>query len=230
MGPAYGYHPEMPPEHVFVHGAGRRGTDAWPRIDAADGDFVSFTPDSAISTQVSELLSARAHARTLFVAHSIGAVPTVLAAAHLDVAGMVLVEPALYDISRGHASVERHIAIVTEARALAAAGDLRGFWMMLRPAMFGGSFRPEQWDAEQALAQRWARTALPWGHGVRERMLHGIPTLVVTGGWNDEYEQIAADLTRGGAAHEILSGHGHRPQDAPGFRELVSSFTADLRA
>lgn len=41
----------------------------------------------------------------------------------------------------------------------------------------------------------------------------GIPTLVVTGGWNEEYEEIASALAQLGATHRRLTGFGHRVQD-----------------
>jgi hypothetical protein len=50
----------------------------------------------------------------------------------------------------------------------------------------------------------------------------GVPTLVVTGGWNDEYEAIASRIV--GARHVTLAGHGHRPQDHPDAAGVVRSF------
>jgi pimeloyl-ACP methyl ester carboxylesterase len=211
---------------VFIHGAGRRGVDAWPLSDAADGDFVSFEPGSSIQDQVATLVESYSGTRVLLHAHSLGAVPAVLAAAsdRLDVAGLVLVEPALYDIARGAEEIERHIAIVTEARAQAEAGNLQGFWAIFRPLMFGAAFDAEGWDAEHAAARRWASSNVPWGHGVRAGMITGIPTLVVTGGWNDEYETIALALTPRGARHVVMEGATHRPQDLPDFAPAVEEF------
>jgi hypothetical protein len=215
---------------VFVHGAGRRGADAWPLSDAASGDFVSFEPGSTIQSQVTTLVDSYSGARVLLHAHSLGAVPAVLAAGsgRLDVAGLVLVEPALYDIARGADEVERHVAIVTEARAQAEAGNLQGFWAIFRPLMFGEAFDSERWDAETALAQRWASSNVPWGHGVRGGMITGIPTLVVSGGWNEEYETIAGLLADHGARHVVLEGATHRPQDLPAFAASVDEFEAAI--
>lgn len=217
---------------VFIHGAGRRGAEAWPASDAADGDFVSFEPGSTIPDQAATLIDSYDGARVVLHAHSLGAVPAVLAAAsgRLDVAGLVLVEPALYDIARGEHAIERHIAIVTEARAQAAEGELHGFWAIFRPLMFGEAFDVDRWDAERAAAERWASSNVPWGHGVRSGMITGIPTLVVTGGWNDEYETIAGVLTRHGARHIIRDGAAHRPQDLPGFATAVEEFLRSVGA
>jgi pimeloyl-ACP methyl ester carboxylesterase len=215
---------------VFIHGAGRSGQDAWPRSDGTNADFVSFEPGSTIPEQVATLIAAYSATRVLLHAHSLGAVPAVLAAAsdRVDVAGLVLVEPALYDIARGEAPIERHIATVTEARAQAEIGDLQGFWAIFRPLMFDAPFAADRWDAERATAQRWAASNVPWGHAVRVHMMTGIPTLVVTGGWNDEYEIIARKLTRYGARHVVLDGAGHRPQDLPGFSPAVHAFMLSL--
>lgn len=213
------------PNRLFIHGAGRRGSDAWPAFDEDDGEFLSFPDGSAIAEQASAIRDGCATGRTTLFAHSIGAVPASLAVAEpVEVVGLVLVEPALYDIARGDAAIERHIAAVTEARAIAALGDLRGFWALLRPLMFGGSFDEARWEDEKPVAERWAVTNVPWGHGVRASMLDGLPALVVTGGWNAEYETIAEVLAAHGAEHRVLSGAGHRPQDMAGFADLVAEF------
>ena len=211
---------------VYVHGSGRRGAEAWPHVNDPDAVFVSFPAPMSVEEQSDDLASAHRGSRVLLFAHSIGAVPAVLAAHRLDVAGLVLVEPALYDIARGDAAIERHIGIVTEARARASQGDLRGFWAILRPLMFSGPLEEAQWPQERAAAERWATTNLPWGHGVRDKALEHVRTLVVTGGWNDEYETIARVLVEHGARHEVLDGAGHRPQDLPGFAAVVDAFSS----
>ena len=213
---------------VHVHGAGRRGTDAWPDARADAGEFVSFPPASTVSEQADLLVQEFASVPVIVYAHSIGAVPVSLAAQQMHVTGLVLVEPALYDMARGEESIERHIGIVTEARAQAEAGDLRAFWAILRPLMFGGPFDPDAWERERSVAEHWAKANLPWGHGVRDRLLNGIPTLVVTGGWNDEYERIAQVLAGGGAQHVVLVGAQHRPMDLPTFADAALAFEASL--
>lgn len=215
---------------LYIHGAGRRGSEAWPHVAEADGEFVSFATSSTIDQQVDELVVLCAGRRTLLYGHSIGAVPAVLAASsgRMDVAGLVLVEPALYDIARGEESIERHVAAVSEARSQAAIGDLQGSWAILRPLMFGGPFDAAAWERERPVAEHWSRTTVPWGHGIRASMVASIPTLVVTGGWNDEYETIAGVLVDHGASHHLLRGHQHRPQDAPGFLDVVTPFVESL--
>lgn len=210
---------------IYIHGSGRQGDAAWPSQADSDGEFLRFGT-STVSEQV-RVLAEHPHGALLF-AHSIGGVPAVLAARAMRAKGLVLVEPALYDIARGDAAVERHIGIVTEARAQADAGNLRGFWAILRPLMFGGAFDAARWPDERALAERWATTNLPWGHGVRASMIEGIPTVVITGGWNDEYETIAGILTQHGAQHGVIRGAGHRAQDLPDFADVVAEFERGL--
>ena len=178
--------------------------------------------------RVDEIVHACQPPRAVLFAHSLGAVPAVLAAAsgRIDLAGLVLVEPALYDAVRGDEAIERHIAIVSEARDQAVA-DLRGFWMIFRPLMFGGPFDPETWATEQAVAEHWAFTTLPWGHGVRANATRDVSTLVITGCWNPEYEVIAQMLEESGARHRVISGTGHRPQDHPNFAVIVEEFLTE---
>lgn len=218
--------PASPSARLYIYGAGRAGREAWPGHDDRAGTFVTFPAESSVEEQVKQLVRDHSGTRVVVFAHSIGAVSAVLAAgtSYLDVARLILVEPALYDIARGTVAVERHISIVSDARALASTGDLRGFWAILRPLMFGGPSDTDRWDRERPAAERWARVNLPWGHGVRARQIRGIPTLVVTGGWNDEYEDIAAVLAAEGAEHRVLPGAGHRPQDLAAFPLLVDEF------
>lgn len=211
---------------VYIHGSGRTGTAAWPKIDAAAGSFVAFDRGAGIRERVAVLEARYAGEPAVLFAHSLGGVPAVLAVAGgiLDVRALVLVEPALYDIARGDAAIERHIAVWAEARSRAGLGDLRGFWAIVRPVMFGGPLDDSTWPEERQLAEQWAVAELPWGHEVRSRMLRGTPTLVVTGGWNAEYEAIAAVLVENGATHRVLTGAQHRPQDLPAFGPAVAAF------
>ena len=213
-------------QRVYLHGGGRTGREAWPTLDASAGAFLAFDKDERLAARVTRLEHEFGDEPIVVFAHSLGGVTAALAtqASRLDVRALVLIEPALYDIVRGTACIERHIAIHSEARAQAADGNLPGYWMMVRPVMFGGEFEPERWDEERPLALLWSQAETPWGHGIRADMVTGIPTLVVTGAWNEEYEAIAATLVAGGAEHRVLAGAGHRPQDLPGFAALCDEF------
>lgn len=49
-------------------------------------------------------------------------------------------------------------------------------------------------------------------------------TLVLTGGWKDEYEGVAAALVELGAEHEVLAGHDHRVVDHPACSDRIRDF------
>lgn len=164
--------------------------------------------------------------RVVIIAHSLGAVPAALAYTNGGIAAshVVLLEPALYDIARGQDAIERHIIPMTEARERAKGGDLFGYWQIVGPMMFGREATRESWPEDQDLAQRFADMEPPWGHGIEETAFANVSRLVVTGGWNDEYEAIAERMALVGAAHVRLSGAKHRPQDHPGFERVLVDF------
>ncbi len=189
--------------------------------------FVDFGSSLTMEAKVDSLAALTPPDATV-VAHSAGAVPVVLAIAQnrIRVSALVLAEPALYDVARGAPEIERHIEAMTAARRHADAGDLRGFWEIVRPVMFGAPADSEAWGSERELATRFASAELPWGHHVTAGMIADVPTLVVTGGWNAEYEAIASALVAAGAAHITLTGNEHRPQDHPDFERTVRAALA----
>jgi hypothetical protein len=54
----------------------------------------------------------------------------------------------------------------------------------------------------------------------------GVPTLVLTGGWEPLYEEIAGYLKETGALHRHAAG-GHRPQDSVEGDRIIRSFIAE---
>lgn len=134
---------------------------------------------------------------------------------------LVLVEPALYDVARGDPAIERHIAVMETARRAYESHGLRGYWRIVRPLLFGGEFDEACWASEQGPASQFLTVQPPWGFGIAAADITGIPTVVVTGGWNDEYEAIAAALVAEGAEHRVLTGAQHRPQDVPSFGAVL---------
>jgi hypothetical protein len=174
-------------------------------------------------------LEATTQPGSVVVAHSAGAVPVFLAVqSHtLSPSALVLVEPGLYDIARGDDAIEHHIELVTQARTLSSQGDLFGYWSIVRPLMFGGDAEPARWEAERAVAARFEAKQPPWGYPVDASAIDDIPTLVITGEWNGEYEAIAAALEKHGAVHRHLRGNTHRPQDHPDFDTTVDDFLRD---
>lgn len=209
---------------TYLVGGGSTG--AWPPPTDSDAVVVALEPGASFEEQVESILGTVPEDCGTVLAHSAGAVPAVLAigAGRLRAARLVLVEPALYDVARGHVAIENHIRVVESARGRAEAGDLFGYWALIRPLMFGGPAEEADWEIERPRAEQFFRRGVPWGSGATPAMIESTPTLVITGAWNAEYEEIAATLTRHGARHEHLSGARHRPQDLPGFAALVRSF------
>ena len=212
---------------VYVHGSGRSGREAWPRNSTEDAVFADLAAVPTVDEKTAALGLLVAPGATV-IAHSSGAVPAVLAVARRTVSAgaLVLIEPAAYDVARGVPVIERHITTMTTAQAAAEEGDLFGYWSSVRPMLFGGRAERSSWAAERETAERFASIEVPWGHGVTADMIADVPTLVLTGGWNDEYEAIAAALVPHGAIHRQLVGHEHRPHDHPDFVPVVQEFLA----
>lgn len=79
-------------------------------------------------------------------------------------------------------------------------------------------------EKERATAAGFEAKQPPWGFDVTGSAIAGVPTLVVTGGWNSEYEAIADVLAEHGASQVQLRGKNHRPQDHPRFAGTVEEF------
>jgi hypothetical protein len=55
----------------------------------------------------------------------------------------------------------------------------------------------------------------------------GVPTLVLTGGWEPLYEEIAGYLRETGALHRVAAG-GHRPHDSRDGDRAIRSFISEV--
>jgi hypothetical protein len=73
-------------------------------------------------------------------------------------------------------------------------------------------------------------TPPPWSIEVDPAVPGRVPTLVVTGGWNDAYEDVAKALADSGARHVQLVGHGHRPQDHDQANALMREHWAEAES
>jgi pimeloyl-ACP methyl ester carboxylesterase len=208
---------------VFVHGAGRSGASAWPSVDRPDALVLDLAACPTVEDQVTAVASAIT-APSVVVAHSYGAIPAVLAVRTIRqrVTALVLIEPALYDVARGHPAIERYIARMHDARRAYELSGPESYWRAVRPLMFGGPFDETRWADEQALAARFFTIRPPWGFGIGAADVASTRMIVVTGDWNAEYDAIAESLVAEGAEHRVLKGAQHRPQDLPGFGALLS--------
>ena len=211
---------------IYVPGANRTGRAAWPHSTDDEGLYVSFPTNCPLDERAAILAALTLREPATVIAHSLGAVAALQAigAGELRASRLVLLEPALVDFVRGVPAVEEHITVMTRARQRAADGDLFGYWALLKPLMFGGPALMDDWEQDEPYARRFSTQPVPWGHNITPHPLSALPTLVLTGGWHEQYEAIAAVLIRHGAEHRVLPGSGHRAQDAPEFESLVAAF------
>lgn len=221
----------VPSVRYYVHGAGRSGEQAWlaqAAETAVFADHGSVRSAAEKAAMVGQQAPAGPYA---VVAHSLGAVISLLAMRghNLSPSHLVLVEPALYDVARGKAAIEAHIEPMTRARDRAKKGDLFGYWQIVKPMMFGQTATSDAWTEDQEIAARFASLEAPWGHQIDPAFARSVPTLVLTGGWNDEYEAIATVLAQAGASTVVLTGKDHRVQDHPDFHATVEAFLASNR-
>ena len=219
---------------VFVHGAGRAGRACWPEqqdafpsaaypILSGFWDDEPARPDiQAWAAQIREACGDGAHV----IAHSYGALPAVEAATGPGtVRSLILMEPALYSLARGAEHVEDHIARMSPVMAAAphrGAAEYHVEW--LRALGVPDPVRP---TTPEELRMAWRTRLLipPWDIATPAATIAHVPTLVVTGGWNEEYEEIASALVRAGATHRQLTGFGHRVPDHPDANSIIWEWT-----
>jgi pimeloyl-ACP methyl ester carboxylesterase len=222
---------------VFVHGAGRAGSDAWPQQAAArqarPGGLWHFLPrgqdgDDAGRDAQRVLVRLRAGGGGHVVAHSYGGNAALLAAGQEPdlVRSLVLFEPACLDLARGGPAVEEHIAAMAPVFDVADDLSVSAREFSARFAAATGTEPPRlpERELEEAVA-RLRGLRPPWGTGLQPRL--PVPTLVVTGGWSELYEEIARALVALGARHVVLSGRGHRVQDHPDASRLLGAFLVE---
>jgi pimeloyl-ACP methyl ester carboxylesterase len=217
---------------VFLHGAGRAGAGAWPeQVATGEPDWVfldrSRDGDHPVgdAARIIDALSTRAGGHV--VAHSYGANAALLAAQRAPelVSSLTLLEPACLDVARGKAAVEEHISAMSPVFAVADDVSVSAREFSRRFAAAMGTEPPDlPRDVLEAHVARLRAMPAPWDTGVSAMGAVLVRTLVVTGGWNEMYEQIADALVVLGAERATLSGNGHRVQDAPGAHELLRRF------
>ncbi|HKU31065.1 alpha/beta hydrolase [Arthrobacter sp. NyZ413] len=234
---------------VFVHGAGSFGAAAWPkqhgmalRFDALflkrHGFDAQAEPlESDIPADVDMLLECLGASETVpaggsargghVVAHSQGAISAMLAAVERPdlVRSLVLVEPACLSLTAELPATAAYKALMEplfRVRHELSDDDYQREY--LRRAFSSEAAVPDTPEARRT-ARRLRLQAPPW-----EAPLHivpGVPTLVLTGGWEPLYEEIAGYLQETGALHRIAAG-GHRPNDSVEGDRIIRSFIADV--
>ena len=234
---------------VFVHGAGSFGAAAWPKQHgmalAHDALFLrrhgydpfaepletDFAADAAI---VLRALAddGRGQDGGHVVAHSQGAIAAMMAAVERPdlVHSLTLVEPACLSLTAELPATAAHRALMQplfEVRHHLSDDDfhrefVRRVFAAQTPAQATlGAPSPE----DQREARRLRLQAPPWDAPLQ--IVPGVPTLVLTGGWEPLYEEIAGYLRETGAVHRIAPG-GHRPQDSAEGNRVIRAFIADV--
>ncbi len=220
---------------VFVHGAGAFGAAAWPKQHGmALGYDALFLRRHGFNAAEEPLESdfasdARILLETLgpngghVVAHEQGAVSAMMAAVDCPgrIRSLVLVEPACLSLTAELPATAAYRALMAplfEVRHHLTDADYHREYV--RRAFSLEAHDPDTAEARRA-ARRLRLQAPSW-----EAPLHivpGVPTLVLTGGWEPLYEEIAGYLRETGALHRTAAG-GHRPQDSADGDRLIRSF------
>lgn len=219
---------------VFVHGAGSFGAAAWPRQHgmALEFDclfvrrhgFDPLAPPLATDFLADQLILQEALGRGgHLVAASQGAVSAMMLAVERPdlVKSLVLAEPACLSLTAELPATTAHRARVEPLFARAAELSDEEFNREFARAVFASEPRPLHTAEDRHRARRLRLQAPPWAAPLT--IVPGVPTLVLTGGWEPLYEEVADYLAGTGAEHRVVGG-GHRPQDTEEGNELIRDF------
>jgi pimeloyl-ACP methyl ester carboxylesterase len=229
---------------VFVHGAGPFGAAAWPRQHGMalnyDALFLrrhGFDPleepvESSFAADTSIVLRSladdgRGSAGGHVVAHAEGAISAMMAAVERPdlVFSLTLVEPACLSLTAELPATAAHRALMQPLFDVRHQLGDEDFQREYVRRMFAVDLHQPASQEEKRSARRLRLQAPSW-----EAPLHivpGVPTMILTGGWEPLYEEIAGYLCETGALHRVAAG-GHRPQDSREGDRAVRSFIADV--
>jgi pimeloyl-ACP methyl ester carboxylesterase len=226
---------------VFVHGLGSFGAAAWPKQHgmalAYDAlflrrhgfDAAAEPLESSVAADVAIVINALADSGGgHVVAHEQGAISAMLAAIERPdlVYSLSLVEPACLSLTAELPATASHRALMGPLfdvrNQLNDADYQREYYRRAFSAKTGGLDSPEA----RRSARRLRLQAPPWDAPLH--IVPGVPTLVLTGGWEPLYEEIAGYLQETGALRRVAAG-GHRPQDSLDGDHIIRSFVADVR-
>lgn len=229
---------------VFVHGAGSFGSAAWPRqhgmaltYDAlflrrhgfdpvAEPVESSFAEDTAIVLR-SLANDGRGAAGGHVVAHSQGAISAMMAAVERPdlVYSLTLVEPACLSLTAELPATAAHRELMQPLFDVRHQLGDEDFQREFVRRVYAADLEEPATQEEKRAARRLRLQAPSWEAPLQ--IVPGVPTLVLTGGWEPLYEEIAGYLRDTGALHRHAAG-GHRPQDSPEGDRSIRSFIADV--
>ncbi|MEE2524032.1 alpha/beta hydrolase [Pseudarthrobacter sp. J75] len=193
---------------VFVHGAGQAGSAAWPRQHGMALDY--------------DALFLRRHG------FDPAAVPVESFAEDVSIVLRSLADDGR-GAAGGHVVAHGHGAIAAMMAAVERP-DLVFSLVLVEPDCLSLTADLPATSAHIALMkarldeQAQTGEAPPWEAPLQ--IVPGVPTLVLTGGWEPLYEEIAGYLRETGALHRVAAG-GHRPQDSPEGDHFIRTFIAE---
>lgn len=219
---------------VFVHGGGSFGAAAWPRQHGLSLDHdclflrrhgfdADAEPLPTDHTEDQRLITAALGSGAHLVAHSQGAVAAMLTAVERPelVRSLTLVEPACLSLTVDLPATAAHIQLASPLFARRdTLTDEEFLHQFVRLTFSSEAQEPSTQEAKRS-ARRLRLQSPPW-----EAPLHivpGVPTLVLTGGWEPLYEEVAEYLAATGAQHRITAG-GHRPHDTVEGDAVIRGF------
>ncbi|MDM7989596.1 alpha/beta hydrolase [Arthrobacter sp. zg-Y877] len=188
---------------VFVHGAGSSGAAAWPRQHGLALDY--------------DCLFLRRHG------YDAGAEPS---PPDLE-ADIALIRAELAD--GGHLVAHSAGAVPAMLAALRDPGKVSSL-VLCEPAVFSLTRGLPAATAHRDLLRPVSDPRPPEGPAWDAPLdiVPGLPTLVLTGGWEPLYEEVAEFLVSTGAEHRQVGGN-HRPQDTDVGRLAIRDFLSRRR-
>ncbi|ABY22814.1 hypothetical membrane protein [Renibacterium salmoninarum ATCC 33209] len=227
---------------VFVHGSGFFGAAAWPAQHVLAGSFdclfvrrsgfdavleplpTDFVADAQI---VIDNLQLDGQQGGHVVAHAQGAISAMMAAVQRPdlVHSLTLCEPACLSLTKDLPATAAHMKLMQPVFDQRATLDDVGYHRQFAQLAFGEAARVLDPDDAEALrsAHRLRLQAPAWAAPLD--IVPGVPTLVLTGGWEPMYEEVAEYLSSTGAQH-LVAGGGHRPQDTENGQRAIKEFLA----
>jgi pimeloyl-ACP methyl ester carboxylesterase len=148
------------------------------------------------------------------VGHSYGGVVALLAAPHLSLGSLTVIEPPAFGVARGEPAVDEVVRRIEEhwTKGPRDPGEfLRGFLALVGSSTPPGNFTPELLQGARTLMveRSPAEAAIPLDELARTPF----PKLVVSGGHSAAFEAVGDVLEkRLGAERAILPGAGHSVQ------------------
>lgn len=229
---------------VFVHGAGPFGAAAWLRqhgmaltYDALflrrhGFDLVAEPVESSFAEDTGIILRSladdgRGAAGGHVVAHAEGAIAAMMAAVERPdlVFSLTLVEPACLSLTAELPATAAHRALMQPLFDVRHQLNDEDFQREFVRRMFAADLHKSATPEEKRSARRLRLQAPSWDAPLH--IVPGVPTMVLTGGWEPLYEEIAGYLQETGALHRIAAG-GHRPQDSAEGDRAIRSFIAEV--